>query len=76
MPDFKITLGAILGLAVLCAVMALFLTVFGGSHPSPLLVDLAHNFMEGFKACLFTVLGLFGGKALQTQRAKRKTKDG
>jgi hypothetical protein len=72
-PEFSTILKTVVALAVLSALLAVAVTVVGGSNPSALAVDLVHAFIESFKACLFAVLGLLGGWAATIRRKNQPT---
>jgi hypothetical protein len=62
-PEFSTILQTVAALAVLSALLAIGVMVLNTVMPSPFAADLAHTFIEGFKACLFAILGLLGGRS-------------
>jgi hypothetical protein len=69
-PKFSTILKTVAALAVLSAFLAVFVTVLNAFYPMPLAADLVHAFIESFKACIFAILGLLGGRAATTYRKR------
>ena len=72
MPAFSKILTIVAGLAVLSACLAVAMAAMNAAYPTPLAADLAHAFIEGFKACLFGILGLLGGRAATGGRPPKR----
>ena len=68
MPEFSTILKSVTALAVFSALFAVGLTILNAVLPMALAADLVHAFIESFKACLFAILGLLGGRAAGTRR--------
>jgi hypothetical protein len=71
-PAFSRILKVVVALAVLSAVLAAAMAALNAFYPNPLAADLGHGFLEGFKACLFGILGLLGGRAATTGGKSRR----
>jgi hypothetical protein len=70
-PAFSKVLKIVAGLAVLSAVLAAAMAALNAFFPTPLSADLGRGFLEGFKACLFGILGLLGGRAMTGGKSSR-----
>lgn len=70
MPEFRTILRTVAAFAVLSAILAVSVAVLNAIVPIAQANDLVHAFIEGFKACLFAILGLLGGRAATATRAK------
>jgi len=73
-PKFSTIVKTVAALAVLSALLAVAVTTLNAFLPMPLAPDLVHSFIESFKACLFAILGLLGGRAATTRSRKQPTK--
>ena len=62
-PLFTTILRIVAMLAALSAALAVSVAILNAFVLMPLAADLVHAFIEAFKACLFTILGLLGGHA-------------
>jgi hypothetical protein len=67
-PEFSTILKTVAALAVLSALLAVAVTALNAFFPMPLAADLVHAFIESFKACIFAILGLLGGRAATSRR--------
>lgn len=70
MPEFSTILKTVAALAVLSAVFAVAVTALNAFFAMPLAADLVHAFIESFKACIFAILGLLGGR-VATSHSRR-----
>jgi hypothetical protein len=71
-PEFCRIFKIVAALAVLSAVLAVAMTVLNVFLPTPLGADVAHAFVEAFKACIFAILGLLGGGGATPSRTSRR----
>jgi ABC-type uncharacterized transport system permease subunit len=61
-PDFTTVLRIVTAIAALSASLAVALAIYNVYVQSAQMVELIRTFVEIFKACVFTILGLLGGR--------------
>jgi hypothetical protein len=69
-PEFNTILKTVAALAVLSALLAVAVATLNAFVPLALAADLVHAFIESFKASLFAILGLLGGRAASRRRSR------
>ena len=62
-PIFTTVLWIVVVIAAVSAMLAVALTIANAFVPMAQAPELVQAFIEAFKACLFTILGLLGGRA-------------